>query len=550
MSTEFEAALNRISEELANYEDIQLALLKYLDENDDGQNLSNLTSELRKLNIGENQQDLDDFLRLLSHLASYHHRTENFFPKIVNLLSEFKEEIANYYSNEEIFSIFQHVEPIIILLRENGMLQFDSEVNFIINSKDNANDIFKYYNPEDKTNVEENQKAGENHEDICKQIRLDKVTEFIENVSKNNIPLDSKINPSPFETNAFLKKQKDTTLLQYAAFCGSLAVFNNIIQQNQELLDSSIWEYSICGRNYEIIQILKEKGVAPPNDDFVECLNLSVLCHYDELTINIQDELIVPPQENQEEQNNAPEPKHLLDPLLRSAIHSHNFIKVSQLIKDAPEKALNELFQISCKYGFHKIIEAIINLPDIEINKCEKTSALQKACNSGDICTVAILLKSPELKINLQSMNRVDVKIDFDGLTGLQRAIRYGHNKVVKLLLSQQGIDVNQKSRWMGNYPLNICSIYGNIEATKLLLSKPEINPNNQCHDEYRIKNDLTLSAGRETPLHHACEYNHPEIVKLLLAHDGIDANLMNWEGKKPIDTTDSQEIKALFSKA
>mgnify|MGYP001026848459 FL=1 len=174
---------------------------------------------------------------------------------------------------------------------------------------------------------------------------------------------------------------------------------------------------------------------------------------------------------------------------------------------------------------------------------------LQHACVIGDLYLVKILLTVPDIEVNLQSMSHVrDVSVqDYDGVTALEIAIRYGHSKILSLLLSQPNIDANKKSRWRGNPPLVIAAKFNNVRATKLLLARENINVNAQTHDEYRINRNLTLAGGRETALHFACRYNRVEIVKLLLKYPGISTNLANWDNKEPVDVTDNQEIKDLF---
>ena len=573
--SDIQNALDQILTFCDEYSEIQSLLLTYLDTSDNNQdtnsqNLSNLIQELKKKKIEDDRSSLDDFLRMLVHIASNHHRSIDFFPKIANLLVSLKTEIQKYYSNEDLFNLFSHAEPVIVLLKDN-LFQFTNEVNTIINSKDNQ-DLKQYYYPDDKKNEIENQKTGENHNQICTLIRLDEAPNFIDLVSHENISLEAKIDPSPFETNDFLKKHSEVTLLQYAAFCGSVAVFNHISNAKPELLESDIWEYAIHGRNYEIINTLKEKTVSAPNDNYESCLNLSISSHHSELIRTIQDDLANPPEnaeEEEEEKNDqSVSPKYVLDPHLKTAIISHNYIEVasklssikdekdgilqifrkSNLYSDVPVRGINELFQVAAKYGFNKIVEILIKLPCININYCGKYTALQKACRIGDYSLAELLLKIDNIDINRKSIPHVsDINKDFDGLTALGIAVRYHNNSIVKLLLQQPNIDINQRSQWISNTPLIAAAIYGNTEAATLLLKRENIDLNHQSNDRYSIQQNKVI-AGGESALHSACLYNHPEITKLLLSTSGIDVNLENWEGKKAFDCTEDPEIKALFS--
>ena len=52
----------------------------------------------------------------------------------------------------------------------------------------------------------------------------------------------------------------------------------------------------------------------------------------------------------------------------------------------------------------------------------------------------------------------------------------------------------------------------------------------------------------QKTALHHAVEINNIEIVKLLLQKKGIDINILDSQGKKPIDYSVNDEIRQLLS--
>ncbi|KAK8842656.1 hypothetical protein M9Y10_025516 [Tritrichomonas musculus] len=556
MTEQISASLKDILKYCEEHEAVQKAILNYLDGTNneqnpdaDSQNLANFVSELNKNNILHDEQEIDELLRMISHIGSNYHRFPDFFPKIFNLLNVIKEDISKFYTNEEIFSIFLNIEPIAIFLRDNNLLNFDDDVNYIIKNPDNQG-ICQYFNPENKTNEVEYQQAGENHNILCKLIRLDQTEDFANFIEENHINLDSIIPPSPFETNSYLKSHKDTNLIQYAVFCGSINVFRYIAEKDLDLLNETVWEYAIHGDGPEIIDFLKEISIPPPKDNFSKCLKLSVINYQKEITDILRNELITTTNETNSEENEPnPPKKHYLDPLLKTAVYSHNITQIKELIEKVPENGINELFQVACKTGFHKIVKALVNLPVIKINDCISKSVLHKACINGDIVTVKQLIAVPSTNINLQSMKELKDGVHyFDGLTPLEYAIQYGHNKIVELLLQQDQIDVNQNSRWRGNFPLNIAAIYGNVKAMDLLLKHPQIDVNVRSNDIYQIKKDLNLSDGRQSPLHNACINNHIEIVRMLLNHPGINPNIQNWQDKKPSECTTNQEIKELFN--
>ena len=91
---------------------------------------------------------------------------------------------------------------------------------------------------------------------ICTLIQNDSVIDFISYIEKNNISLLSTIPSSIYETNLFLFN-KNPTLIEYAAFYGSIQIFKYLYNKKVEI-NNSIWLYSIHGKNADIIHFLEE----------------------------------------------------------------------------------------------------------------------------------------------------------------------------------------------------------------------------------------------------------------------------------------------------
>lgn len=544
-------ALDQIQSYCNNLKPIQDYVLTYLNDSDtanDQDNLNKIFQEIENQNISKNEILFDEFLRMLSSIASYHLYSNNFYKKIIRLINEYKNVIKNNYTNEEIFSIFLHNEPIIIFLSKEEIFNFeDNDFKNLINN----NDYKEQYDYFFSTELDE-QERGKNHTQLCKIIRSDQKDDFFAFIEQNNILLNSNIQPSMFETNHFLREQKEVSLLQYSAIYGSVEIFRSIIEKEPDLLTGEIWPFAFLGGNSYVIEIVEALSTPPPKDNFKSCLLILIQRHQNELFNQIKSNY-TPEKETTEEGEldiKDEDDEYIVNPLIKTAIHSFNFSIISQLIKDVKsDEEINEILHEASKVGFSKIVELVMNLPSININKCEKTTALQKACNNGNYFVVNILIAHPNIDLNLQSLPNIEANdVNYDGLTALSRAVRYGHNKVVDLLLKQEKIDVNRNSRWYGTAPIHAAAIFNNVKAMELLLKCNGINVNIQTNDHYKMISQLTLVDGRETALHLACLYNHAEIVKLLLAAPGIDKTLKNWDEKTPIEYTDNQEIKSLFN--
>ena len=115
-------------------------------------------------------------------------------------------------------------------------------------------------------------------EEICEIIRKDEIEKFISIVKKENLPLQSDIKHSIFETNSFLLN-KTSTLIEYAAFFGSIQIFN-YLRLNKVDLSPSLWLYSIHSHKIELIHILEEKEILV---NYLECFSESIKCHHNDI---------------------------------------------------------------------------------------------------------------------------------------------------------------------------------------------------------------------------------------------------------------------------
>ena len=82
--------------------------------------------------------------------------------------------------------------------------------------KEQADNIEKElfeYNSNVFEKFNENRHKGENEFYICQIIRNDSVEDFIVYINQNNIPLSSYIKHSLFETNSYLLKQEQVSLI-------------------------------------------------------------------------------------------------------------------------------------------------------------------------------------------------------------------------------------------------------------------------------------------------------------------------------------------------
>lgn len=100
----------------------------------------------------------------------------------------------------------------------------------------------------------------------------------------------------------------------------------------------------------------------------------------------------------------------------------------------------------------------------------------------------------------------------------------------------------------------------GNIDIIQLLLSYPEIDINMHSilteswiwKDPKKLDDDevyVFKVNKKKSPLHYSIEMKNTQIIRLLLKQKSIDVDVVDENGKKPIDCTDDKRIKKLFNK-
>lgn len=83
----------------------------------------------------EDREKLKKVLQLITKIANNHHRDENLFKNIFNIIQNYTETIKESFSNYEIFDIFKSNKLILLFLFSNKTIFVDDKINEIIISK-------------------------------------------------------------------------------------------------------------------------------------------------------------------------------------------------------------------------------------------------------------------------------------------------------------------------------------------------------------------------------------------------------------------------------
>jgi len=180
---------------------------------------------------------------------------------------------------------------------------------------------------------------------------------------------------------------------------------------------------------------------------------------------------------------------------------------------------------------------------DVNLADRDGYNALITASENGHIEIVKLLL--------LQNGINVNMKIPAKGQNSMFRAISNRHVEIVRALLAHPGIDVNARKKDSGFALLTVC--YENyVEIVLMLLAHPSIDVNLSVTSEGKILTGLFSASrngnadivrallahptidmkcpGNAESLIEASGRGHHEIARLLLSHPDVDVNLDEQE--------------------
>ena len=302
----------------------QKELLNFLDNDENiDLNFHNLKIFFEDTKIRDHQHEFRLFWRMLMKIVNNHHHGPNFLSKIEQIILYFKDDIKKY-SNIEKFNLFKSNKRILLFLIEEKILIVDEYfIRQIIKDKYLLYNYHLYFAPEIKPFINETwfpkyqpknplfenewvevlklelpdyfyelRRKGENENLLCELIRKDSVKDFYEFVISNNISFNGIIDPSIYETNSFLvknqiqpyiikfgsgKTNKCVTLIEYAAFFGSVQIFS-LLKNNEAYLTPSLWSYAIHSGNPELIHRLGDI-----HETYQKLFYESIKCHHNDI---------------------------------------------------------------------------------------------------------------------------------------------------------------------------------------------------------------------------------------------------------------------------
>ena len=323
--------------------DIYSPLIEFIEATDDHDaKFKTLIEVLKKNEILENKDEIQLLFRFISKITDDHQRTSDFFDKLEKvfqyLIKDIPTPISYFipdftkYNRRMLLLLLEKrfVEPDEIFLNQYLIrkdrsriwnISYESYIPITYfyylypklkelldeeNQKRIESEISRRYE-EDISIFEEKCQLGENDSYICSLIRSDSVEEFVSYVNRTNLSLLTKIKPSVYETHSFLL-DKEPTLIEYAAFFGSIQIIQ-YLKYNNVPLTSSLWLYTIHSNNAELIHFLEENEIKPEKnieknknrsahslyinnnnkESFDDVLIESIKCHHNAISNYIKD---------------------------------------------------------------------------------------------------------------------------------------------------------------------------------------------------------------------------------------------------------------------
>lgn len=348
-------------------------MLNYIqcDQNSE-ENFVNLMIFFDEQQIANDRHDLRSSLYLIVKISQNHNRDPHFFDKISQFLIKISQNIKNLFTNNEIFDIFKSSKRLLLILIEQKIIYINADIVNYLNKNRKYEDqkYFEYFYPELKafiktteikeeeedvqSDFEDKRKLGENDNYICELIRKDLIDEFISYVSQNDFPIQSRIQMSIFETNSFLLKNKNPSLIEYSAFFGSVQIFKYLYSNGCEL-SPSLWLYSIHSQNPEMISLLIDYAIKPRDNSYEECLKEAIKCHHNDVANYIINNFIDDKKASYKIENNYDENIYS---------YSYHYYNLSFIPSKLESKFI---FFYVCEYDYYKLCEYLIETREINL---------------------------------------------------------------------------------------------------------------------------------------------------------------------------------------
>ena len=363
-----------IQDYLSKMEEIQKAILKFIEsDNDCDNNYNNITKLLNNLKLSQNPKYLHSVLHIIASISDNHNLKLNCLDKLFKILKYLNADgLISKIPNLTVFNIFKYNKKTLLFLINEHFIEVDNYITRTVNRT-----IFYAYGystflyPEIKNFICDNDpydyeksikeyysKNMDKYKERLTFKNIDKINEIILNDSIkefSKVYKNSKLGiENVFESNVFLLPHDHhfptthPSMIEYAAFCGSLNIFKFLMSKGEKLTPN-LWLFAVHSNNLEIIKLLVKKHVEPEEKDYGEVLEESIKCHHNEIANYIIKNLY-----------KCSGNKAFNIYLFAIKYHNYSFIPKGFITAKS--------FYSLCKYDYVYLLEQVLKMPQLDVN--------------------------------------------------------------------------------------------------------------------------------------------------------------------------------------
>lgn len=537
---------------------IQEIILDYLDSENNQDSLQKIASYYENEKIREDKKEFLELIKMIETISEDHYHSTNFYQKIEQILSLFKNDIQQFFSNKEIFNIFKNnIRILLFLLNEKIVVLNKTIVNFI-RSKYSV-----YFYPE----IKEFESEAINKRKIG----------FVDEKNETNNSVDDIDYHLEHSNHKFDYDNGNGNLSSYNYFD---SFKKEEIQNNDDIFGNDLETFMqkrLIGENDDILcQLIRNDNI----NDFISYINQN--------GININQKINL----SDFETNSFLQKNHPTIIEYTAFFGSINIFKYLIVNKC-------ELKPSIWLYSIHGMNSEIIHILEEKQIKPENNSYIGCFCESlkchhtdfsnylGEnhipnieemgqfIISICLKLNNYNAILYLFETNLLDIQ--FVNQIGFMNIfLNNDYIKLVEILLKQDEIDINQRtiiytvnknSKIKGYKSLiHIAFEKGYNELLKVILSNPKINVNQIAVSKFTIKDKINNLINRlnffhiindkkdkecykeDTLLNMALTKGDLESVKLLLSNQSINPNIKTIV-KKENETNENVALNIAIEK-
>ncbi|KAJ3699634.1 hypothetical protein LUZ61_003339 [Rhynchospora tenuis] len=222
-------------------------------------------------------------------------------------------------------------------------------------------------------------------------------------------------------------------------------------------------------------------------------------------------------------------------------------LDIEPRLSEQANKIAESPMHMAARRGYSRVVKKLIQIPSSAFSGPRKYSALHAAVDSGHTgrpelayhvaedgrtpLVVAIFVNNPEIvKILLEHDPYLGYfKNEDTGFTPIHHAACHGSVSIAELIISACPDSAYTTTKEYSENALHLAIGHEKLELVDVILRTPQL---------HRLINQVDNRG--DLPLHYAAETCNPEILRLLLSHNGQDYTAPNSKNANAVDVNES----------